>query len=248
MNEDILLGEPALRSRYISINLGPDDKRDSITFHDSHVTVPLVRRPNRICSSKVDLVASELVRLPAGTGTYIKVGTSGTVGIMWPGERKSITGLIAPPVDKTYSALPMDSLNSLDHRSNTVIFVKNHTNYDRILQPGDTIAQFQPVIANTKRDAQGRVYLYPSANGTLHPKVEYTLPQLHGAETSPLESLTGPVSKVPVAVQAVAINDGQLAEAILNLSPEQQLRYMYCLLYTSPSPRDQRGSRMPSSA
>ena len=25
-------------------------------------------------------------------------------------------------------------------------------------------------------------------------------------------------------------------------------RYMYCLLYTSPSPRDQRGSRMPSSA
>ena len=25
-------------------------------------------------------------------------------------------------------------------------------------------------------------------------------------------------------------------------------RYMSCLLYTSPSPRDQRGSRMPSSA
>ena len=25
-------------------------------------------------------------------------------------------------------------------------------------------------------------------------------------------------------------------------------RYMTCLLYTSPSPRDQRGSRMPSSA
>ena len=24
--------------------------------------------------------------------------------------------------------------------------------------------------------------------------------------------------------------------------------YIYCLLYTSPSPRDQRGSRMPSSA
>ena len=25
-------------------------------------------------------------------------------------------------------------------------------------------------------------------------------------------------------------------------------KYIYCLLYTSPSPRDQRGSRMPSSA
>ena len=27
-----------------------------------------------------------------------------------------------------------------------------------------------------------------------------------------------------------------------------ELRYIICLLYTSPSPRDQRGSRMPSSA
>ena len=29
---------------------------------------------------------------------------------------------------------------------------------------------------------------------------------------------------------------------------KQDERYMVCLLYTSPSPRDQRGSRMPSSA
>ena len=28
----------------------------------------------------------------------------------------------------------------------------------------------------------------------------------------------------------------------------QYVLYIYCLLYTSPSPRDQRGSRMPSSA
>ena len=27
-----------------------------------------------------------------------------------------------------------------------------------------------------------------------------------------------------------------------------KMRFMFCLLYTSPSPRDQRGSRMPSSA
>ena len=28
----------------------------------------------------------------------------------------------------------------------------------------------------------------------------------------------------------------------------ESLKFNYCLLYTSPSPRDQRGSRMPSSA
>ena len=31
-------------------------------------------------------------------------------------------------------------------------------------------------------------------------------------------------------------------------SPSQIGKYKHCLLYTSPSPRDQRGSRMPSSA
>ena len=34
-----------------------------------------------------------------------------------------------------------------------------------------------------------------------------------------------------------------------SLQPTQQLAMLHtCLLYTSPSPRDQRGSRMPSSA
>ena len=36
---------------------------------------------------------------------------------------------------------------------------------------------------------------------------------------------------------------GAFASKVLN-----GMRYMFCLLYTSPSPRDQRGSRMPSSA
>ena len=41
-----------------------------------------------------------------------------------------------------------------------------------------------------------------------------------------------------------------IAEGKNGISREDMLRYMRCscLLYTSPSPRDQRGSRMPSSA
>ena len=38
-----------------------------------------------------------------------------------------------------------------------------------------------------------------------------------------------------------------LTAAILRVQSEKGLAN-YCLLYTSPSPRDQRGSRMPSSA
>ena len=42
------------------------------------------------------------------------------------------------------------------------------------------------------------------------------------------------------------------ADGLLNSNymaiPETEGMYFSCLLYTSPSPRDQRGSRMPSSA
>ena len=39
----------------------------------------------------------------------------------------------------------------------------------------------------------------------------------------------------------------ELGDAYVHLT-EKQLWILACLLYTSPSPRDQRGSRMPSSA
>ena len=41
---------------------------------------------------------------------------------------------------------------------------------------------------------------------------------------------------------------GQLGYWQLNISGRDLLVITDCLLYTSPSPRDQRGSRMPSSA
>ena len=37
-------------------------------------------------------------------------------------------------------------------------------------------------------------------------------------------------------------------ESLGLITPEKNGWYSHCLLYTSPSPRDQRGSRMPSSA
>ena len=41
--------------------------------------------------------------------------------------------------------------------------------------------------------------------------------------------------------------EGHLMSPVMEF-PEIQTPYISCLLYTSPSPRDQRGSRMPSSA
>ena len=52
------------------------------------------------------------------------------------------------------------------------------------------------------------------------------------------------------AVRAVSAVLIPAAIALLDDEPEAEdwLHYAICLLYTSPSPRDQRGSRMPSSA
>ena len=46
-----------------------------------------------------------------------------------------------------------------------------------------------------------------------------------------------------------ATPDGMDLDALADLCRRRRVRAVYtCLLYTSPSPRDQRGSRMPSSA
>ena len=42
--------------------------------------------------------------------------------------------------------------------------------------------------------------------------------------------------------------DDIIVVGINDLGPVETNAHLFCLLYTSPSPRDQRGSRMPSSA
>ena len=57
--------------------------------------------------------------------------------------------------------------------------------------------------------------------------------------TERILKLTGKIHKTG------EVHDG---EATTDFMDQEQERGITCLLYTSPSPRDQRGSRMPSSA
>ena len=70
-----------------------------------------------------------------------------------------------------------------------------------------------------------------------------------------VESLTKLLKQHNVSISAVKANKlmlsiGFMEEATRESStrPGVIKKYKVCLLYTSPSPRDQRGSRMPSSA
>ena len=66
------------------------------------------------------------------------------------------------------------------------------------------------------------------------------------------KQLKTPRDAVDTFLQAMANNDFELAYECFDLSEldaeTATAKQRTCLLYTSPSPRDQRGSRMPSSA
>ena len=80
---------------------------------------------------------------------------------------------------------------------------------------------------------------------------------MHNMSFEVESQITGKLIKNTVKVLDQSIQNELLAkgygeryddEFILNSFEALYLLYTNCLLYTSPSPRDQRGSRMPSSA
>ena len=56
------------------------------------------------------------------------------------------------------------------------------------------------------------------------------------------------VQQVPAGHVKVATLFGKVQDNVYEEGLHFPVNPLYCLLYTSPSPRDQRGSRMPSSA
>ena len=64
-----------------------------------------------------------------------------------------------------------------------------------------------------------------------------------------LTQITGISHRLASAIlRSVGVNEFALLGSLTDQEREKIEDAIYCLLYTSPSPRDQRGSRMPSSA
>ena len=74
--------------------------------------------------------------------------------------------------------------------------------------------------------------------------VHINTPIPHHAEAT-LQAMRAGKHVACTVPMATSVED---CEAIVKLSAESGMKYMICLLYTSPSPRDKRQSRMPSSA
>ena len=61
-------------------------------------------------------------------------------------------------------------------------------------------------------------------------------------------SAVSPVQMYTLQTSTSSLNDSTVIDIYLSQSDLDAIKLYPCLLYTSPSPRDQRGSRMPSSA
>ena len=69
-----------------------------------------------------------------------------------------------------------------------------------------------------------------------------------GLEQTIINIVNGPDGRKLTSTNRRKVRDFTLRAAKMFSDSLQTLRAQACLLYTSPSPRDQRGSRMPSSA
>ena len=92
--------------------------------------------------------------------------------------------------------------------------------------------------------------LDPNSNngdGTIDDPTPFEVPQirLFKAHSDAVENADGS-STITVSLRVQ--NSGTVPVSNLSLTEDIASQFGFCLLYTSPSPRDQRGSRMPSSA
>ena len=69
-----------------------------------------------------------------------------------------------------------------------------------------------------------------------------------GGVVALLGTFKGCASPAVVKLSRPPVSTAPAAVTLAQRAPYSGMEYGYCLLYTSPSPRDQRGSRMPSSA
>ena len=113
-----------------------------------------------------------------------------------------------------------------------------------VLGPYRVLQAFAPMIIESK----GRITTTGSIAGTIASPIYGIYAMSKHAIEAYTDSLAGEMAKFGVAVSV--IEPGNYASQIGNTAKKriEDTNYWPCLLYTSPSPRDQRGSRMPSSA
>ena len=122
---------------------------------------------------------------------------------------------------------------------NAYIYIED----DTIVEFG-TMADYKTIEAETVIDANGKIVLPSWCDSHTHivyagNRVSEFVDRINGLSYTEIANRGGGILNSAKTLQNTTEND---------LYEQSIKRLNTCLLYTSPSPRDQRGSRMPSSA
>ena len=128
-----------------------------------------------------------------------------------------------------------------------------HTNADEYAGKQWPAAQLVSMDRVSHQAFDGLLKKYVDANGMVNYKAWHASTADRAILKNYLEMLSCADATVPATREAklafwINTYNALTIEGILRVYPTTSIRKHTCLLYTSPSPRDQRGSRMPSSA
>ena len=224
MQEDVLLGIPALRKMSADLSLAKvaKDGADYLYLRDTRTRVPLSYYPTGISSNPMPLTPISKLVIPAGTAKLVNLQLRPGIGMVLE-RNDDITGIVSTRTNPMKSAVVVTSINSIEENRSTTVLLRNTTGEELVYWPGDEVAQFDPVTVHTARDEEGNDLLFMGADGKLHKKITYTSPTQMGEYTCGNASI--PLSPVPVAKIRVSWTNREIINDLVELNVRQIHEY-----------------------
>ena len=218
MQEDVLLGLPALRKMGADLSLSKVAKegKDCLMLRDTGTRVPLSYYPSGITSNPLPLTPISRIDIPAGTAKLVDVQLRPGTGVVVRKEEWPMEGIVTPTGDACKRAVTVDSINSIEDTRLTTVLLRNATNSDLTYWPGDTVAHFEPATIHTEQDSQQNDLLFVGADGKLHKKITYSSPTARGSYSCGDPAL--PLSPVPVAKVRVSWTNQEEVQEVVELN------------------------------
>ena len=199
LNEDVLLGMPALRKMKTTLHIGETSNKDRLVMRDSDTEVKLRHYPYGWSTSNFPLQSLVNKIIPAGRAVGIRVAMRKKRAMEWP-ENMPLEGIVGKEDGITDKGMPLVGIVQLTNGDETTIVLKNHTDDDITIWAGDRVANLEPVITQTEQDEEGRPYLFKGADGALYTRTHYEYPH----STGQTMIYTGtPTETLPVAIRRI---------------------------------------------
>ena len=192
---------------------------DYIVIRNTNKKIQLEHFPHGLTARSLALSTRETFVIPPHRGMQARLVLRPGRQFSWP-EDTPLTGKLSPFEDvRGIRVVPIDTINTIEDKTNdTLVFLQNITDDPVVFTPGDTVANFDPVLLETETDAEGNDLLYRGPEGNLHRSVQYIEPGIVGHyECTERPKQFAPI---PVAILKVSIDKDRITEQVIPIERE----------------------------